>query len=372
VKEQRDLLDEFAKVADELAEILGDLEASTFVKRLKAASRAQLEISSSINVGALDAFGLLQKVTSEEVKEVAEGQAARAIEESETVYVIQSDLLAYLTRKPDQRFAGLLNDMKDSRVVAEIESLASIVEENLSGQSIAAAEFWADTLDRWAEELVDASQSPPPGGGGEGEEKPSLPPEVVLKVMQALRDEMALRDETRELDTARAALELDDYNQRARLLSRRQEDTAGLLRSAMDEIAALPFGAQNFGKELGLLTEVTAVMDEAQRILERPNTGPEAVGAETEAIELLLQASRSNPDGGGGGGGGGGEPGGGGTARNALSTPMSMLGRASEVGPDADDRSVGQATGRAGKEFPEEFRSGLDAYFHSLEQSSRP
>ena len=39
LRRARDLLAEFAKVADELKKILGDLEGSTFVKRLKAAAR---------------------------------------------------------------------------------------------------------------------------------------------------------------------------------------------------------------------------------------------------------------------------------------------------------------------------------------------
>ena len=30
-------------------------------------------------------------------------------------------------------------------------------------------------------------------------------------------------------------------------------------------------------------------------------------------------------------------------------------------------RPIGQATGHAGKEFPEEFKAGLDAYFNLLE-----
>src|SRR4029077_20701383 len=50
------------------------------------------------------------------------------------------------------------------------------------------------------------------------------------------------------------------------------------------------------------------VRGEATRILARPETGSRAIGAETEAIELLLQSKRFNP----GGGGGGANPGGGG------------------------------------------------------------
>jgi hypothetical protein len=33
-------------------------------------------------------------------------------------------------------------------------------------------------------------------------------------------------------------------------------------------------------------------------------------------------------------------------------------------------RPVGQATGRAGREFPEEFKTGLDQYFSLLEGGS--
>ncbi len=42
-------------------------------------------------------------------------------------------------------------------------------------------------------------------------------------------------------------------------------------------------------------------MLEASVILEAPETGPTAIAAETEAIELLLQSKRINPKGGGGG-----------------------------------------------------------------------
>jgi hypothetical protein len=35
-------------------------------------------------------------------------------------------------------------------------------------------------------------------------------------------------------------------------------------------------------------------------------------------------------------------------------------------------RPIGQATGRAGREFPEEFKSGLDAYFNNLEKTGTP
>ncbi len=111
-------------------------------------------------------------------------------------------------------------------------------------------------------------------------------------------------------------------------------------------------------------------MHEAAEILARPDTGPDAIAAETEAIELLLQARRKSPNSGGGGGQGG-MPGGGSGEETAQSlAALAALGPGTEAPTRLAERSVGQATGRAGRELPEEFRSGLDAYFHALEQTA--
>jgi hypothetical protein len=131
----------------------------------------------------------------------------------------------------------------------------------------------------------------------------------------------------------------------------------------MADIMALPEGETKFPKELGLLKEVTSVMDEAEGILYTPETGPPAIAAETEAIELLLQAKRNGK----GMGGGGSNPGGGRGPDEATEAALA------DIGPDSDAESVvvarpvGQATGRAGREFPEEFKTGLDQYFSLLE-----
>ena len=56
VEEQQELLDAFAKLADEMSRLLVSFENSTFVKRLKAASRKQIDIAVDLN--NLDSFGL--------------------------------------------------------------------------------------------------------------------------------------------------------------------------------------------------------------------------------------------------------------------------------------------------------------------------
>ena len=55
---QRDLLAEFEKIADELNRVLANLEGSTLVKRLKAASRLQYKIGGKITDQLGDTFGV--------------------------------------------------------------------------------------------------------------------------------------------------------------------------------------------------------------------------------------------------------------------------------------------------------------------------
>jgi hypothetical protein len=191
-----------------------------------------------------------------------------------------------------------------------------------------------------------------------------LPPEIVLKVMQALRDEMKLRDETRELESAKSAVEADKHAADAKLLAAKQGSIGEHTQSAADDILALPEGATKFTKELRLLGAVVSVMEEAEQLLAAADTGAPAIAAETEAIELLLQAKRMSPK---GGGGGGSNPGAGSTAETAGSAALADLGPGADRESVVAARPVGQATGRAGKEFPDEFKTGLDAYFGLLE-----
>jgi hypothetical protein len=354
VVEQKDLLAEFAKVADQLAEVLASLEASTFVKRFKAASRQQMKIASNLNHDTLDAFGIERTVLK-----AAAPIAKNAKTQSEIVSIIQSDLEAYFQRKQDVHFKKVLDEMRSTGIVRALDRDGQKVTDNLSGQAMIGSEFWADTLDRWGEDLVGACNCKC-SSCCSGD---SLPPEVVLKVMKALRDEMKLRDETRETENSKGALEAEQFERDARLLGTNQGEIETHTQSAVDDILALPEGASKFPKELRLLNAVVAVMQEAQGILDKPDTGPTAVAAETEAIELLLQAKRMKP----GGGGGGANPGGGSGPATASTAALSDLGPGTNSDSLVLARPVGQATGRAGKEFPEEFKAGLDAYFNLLE-----
>jgi hypothetical protein len=194
-----------------------------------------------------------------------------------------------------------------------------------------------------------------------------LPPSIVLEVLNILEDEMELREETRSLEQARQALKVDVYGDKAGSLATTQNELTGRTDEVITKISDLPDGESAFAKEIRLLSVVKDVMDEAATILEQPHTGAKAIAAESEAIELLLQAKRENPN--SGGGGGGTSPGGGGSGTTTESA-IAQVGRGDDRDAAIDERNVDQSTGLSGRQVPEEFRTGLDKYFNGLESAS--
>ncbi len=151
---QADLLAEFAKVADALQKILGNLEGSTFVKRLKAASRRQLEIAGDLNTQLVGKFGESRAKLDAKQKTQALKIGEREYFQSESIDTIQTDLEAFFNRVHEGKYKTVLNEMQDAEVVSNLRKVGDQVQNNMSGRSIAQAEFWADSLDRWAEQLV--------------------------------------------------------------------------------------------------------------------------------------------------------------------------------------------------------------------------
>ena len=182
--------------------------------------------------------------------------------------------------------------------------------------------------------------------------------------MKILTGEIALREETRGVEQARSQLKADEFANSALELGTTQQELTERTDAVIEKIIALPEGEQKFAKEIDQLTKASHAMLDAERILDTPDTGSPAIAAETEAIEWLLRAKRAGQ----GGGGGGGDPGGGSrSGADSGASALALLGDSTERQAKVLDREINQATGKSGRELPEEFRSGLDAYFEALE-----
>jgi hypothetical protein len=278
---------------------------------------------------------------------------------SHDVSLIMDDMHSYFERRRFMRFKTVLDDMRQQDVVGCLRTLGDELRKE-NGVSIAQCEFWSDTLDRWAEDLVDPASS----GTCNAKSKSSLPPALVLEALQILEGEVNLREETRVTQQARPALLADDFKQQGMKLSDTQKGLNDRVDTLGVKIRELPDGESEFGYEIALLGKVSQVMGEATSILAQPETGDPAIGAETEAIELLLQSKRINPK---GGGGSGSTPGGGGHGKT-LDSALALFGGGVNEKEVREDRGVSQVTGDSGPSLPEEFRAGLDEYFNRLER----
>lgn len=359
VVEQADLLAEFERIADELNTILANLEGSTLVKRLKAASREQNQVAEKIGSRIDAVFGVAAKIQPQD-REMLQKLSGIEEKSSQNVSYIMDDMQAYFERRRMNQFKIVLDDMKASDVLGALRNLGEEIPKE-QGMSIAQAEYWSDTLDRWGEDLVDPACSGQCPGCKTSD---ALPPSLILEVLKILESEVNLREETRVAEQARPGLEKPMHGKEATRLGKTQDELRVRTDAVVTAIEELPDGAKRFGKEIDLLTAVSQVMEEAETILASSDTGAAAIAAETEAIELLLQCKRINPK---GGGGGGDSPGGGGTGTTQDSA-LALLGSGLNQNERREAREVTQATGETGRVLPEEFRAGLDEYFNRLEK----
>ena len=113
VKEQQELLDAFAKLAEEMNKLLTGFENSTFVKRLKAASRRQIDIAVDLN--NLDGFG---KPASDAVEDEFDRErlAEKEVAESQVASTLLQDMAAYADRRPSDGFSCVLSEVQDAIV----------------------------------------------------------------------------------------------------------------------------------------------------------------------------------------------------------------------------------------------------------------
>jgi len=367
VEKQRQLIEDFAKISQQLSDVMSRLEGTTFVKRLKAAARSELKVGEGLASVVSQAFGKPAKqVESDPLRRQVDASAKGNDEVGQKLSAVMDDLDAYSERRPLPALRTVLDEMKELDLLGSLRQLTDDMKRE-AGTSIAQTEFWSDTLDRCADELV-----PPPqdgggdGSGGDGPPPESLPPEVVLEAMLILEAETNLREETRVAEQVRPTLDAEAFKARAGGLAAAQQGLAERVGGIVEKLD-MPDGPLRFDEEIRLFEQAEAVMAEARGILAGPDTGRRAIAAETEVIELLLQSQFGGGGGGGGGGGSGGSPGGGGTGgtRNAA---LARLGEGVNSQARTEAPEEDQAIGKSGSVLPDEFRDGLDAYYNTSER----
>jgi hypothetical protein len=366
---QEKLLEEFNKLSDEMNSILGNLEASTFVKRLKAASRAQDKIANSLREGLSAEFSssidpqsndksVRRKAIELSLATSVDGSKENAVELTNIV----DDMDAFFERRRTDGFRLVLGEIKDTKAVSAITQLATDIPLE-QGMSVAQAEYWSDAIDRWAEELVDpANEGNCPGS----KNSDSLPPSVVLDALRLLEGQVNLREQTRVAEQRSKTIDQLERLDEGNRLAVAQEALDDKANDILYRINELPESATKFEKEIRMFEQIDGWMVDSANRLRKADTGREEMALQTEIIESLLKSKRINPK--GGGGGSGGTPGGGGQGE-AVDSALALLGIGTNFKEVRETREVEQSTGVSGSILPEEYRKGLDKYFEQIEKT---
>ncbi len=359
IEEQAEILRQFDAVEGELSQALLNLERSTLVKRLKALSRDQLQIADGLGSMIEDLFGREPNLfTRDKIESLGKVESELIIKMRE----IMNDIEGYFERRNNFQFKLVLEEMKQMEVLESLNRLAKHIGMN-PGMAMIQADFWTDTFDRWADELVIQGDEKSRDDEEKSENAKSLPPVMILEILRILEAEVNLREATRVAEQAKEAISFEQYSLEAVRLSNTQsglQKRSDLLSSQME---SLPEGRINYEADLNLLRAASQIMNEAANLLASPNTAAPAIAAETEVIELLLRSKQVNPKGGGDGGTSP-EGGGGGDANQSA---LSLIGSGINAQEQKRAAQTRQTIGETGKVLPEEFRTGLDEYFRRIE-----
>ena len=103
-----------------------------------------------------NAFGVSERekeANAETFGELAESESVSSQEASH----IMDDMAAYFERSRFMRFKAVLDDMRGQDVTAGLRRLSDDLRKE-NGLSISQAEYWSETFDRWAEDLVEVTK----------------------------------------------------------------------------------------------------------------------------------------------------------------------------------------------------------------------
>lgn len=212
-EEQKKVLEKMQKTLEKAREANKNMEASTFVNRLKKAAAEQDEISASLLGHSLSAGVAASQVDPKVLTTLTQMDRKQAMNAADVRW-IQEDLGHFYTRTNKEIYKEILEAMRDTSRGASIdtslEELRDLLKTNYIYRSVTASTFWSEKLKEWAKKLD--GQKDAAGGGGEGGEGGESPEdedfEFMLRVMKLIQQEQDLRATTRALEDLKRSVQL--------------------------------------------------------------------------------------------------------------------------------------------------------------------
>ncbi len=364
VQAEDEAVKKLQQTRDDMDTTLEAMMAESFVNRLRAAASREQSIGDDIEALMPRTIGLEVRTLEPELADELAGITAEQAETRQEVGYIQDDLAGFYSRTRREAFNAVYLDMREKKVLHELDALQKLIADNVSIQAISEVRIWQAQLRAWADTLEPACSANLQCGGGPATELSAEDMETLISLMRTRKQEEMLRKATRLLEEER------DTNRRyksdARKLARKQDELAANTR---------PLERRVKNEDLRQMIEkIGGEMMNASMFLRRPQTDSATIAIETEIIELLSNSIDEA----------------GGSANSQAEQLLSQAPEASQSGAKGDGEAGssggGQASGPAAAyggegqrqvdrasglmhEPPPEFKQMLEAYFRTLETS---
>lgn len=214
VEEQKKVLEKMQQTLEKAREANKNMEASTFVNRLKKAASEEDGIASALVESSQKSAGLsLASVDPSVLTMLAELDRKQANNSSDIRW-IQEDLGHFFTRTNKEVYKEILDSMREpangATIDSSLESLRELMKSNYTFRAANNASFWSAKLKEWAKKLEgDKDDAGGGGGGGGGGGNPEDEDfEFMLRVMKMIQQEQDLRATTRALEEIKRSTEL--------------------------------------------------------------------------------------------------------------------------------------------------------------------
>ncbi len=218
IEEQGKVLEKMRETIEGANEANRNLEASTFVNRLRRAASEEDGIANTL-IASIDdkgnstiagmAYDELDPTDQRILGELSMQQRRTASD----VRWIHEDLGHFYARTQKEEHKQIMEEMRASNIDSYLDAIREKITANRTFMAISSAKKWAAKLRAWAD-ILDPPQEDNNGGGGSGGgQDPGLDDndfEFMLKVMKMIQTEQDIRARTRALEQLRRTLHLQD------------------------------------------------------------------------------------------------------------------------------------------------------------------
>jgi hypothetical protein len=212
VEEQKKVVEKMQKALEKARDANKNMEASTFVNRLKRAATEEDAIAAALIEKSQLAAGMPATKVDPSVLSVLQEVDIKQANNASDIRWLQEDLGHFFTRTNKEVYRDILDEMRKGNIDSSLEELRELMRLNHTFRSANAATYWAKELRAWAKKL-EGEKDENGGGNGGGGDSPNPEDEdfeFMLRVMKLIQSEQDLRASTRALEEMKRSAKLQN------------------------------------------------------------------------------------------------------------------------------------------------------------------